>query len=417
MPAYQEAAAKGAGLFNGCYNSADTAPPAAATGIREGGQGANPAAFHNSGVRVGEWWQADAWRTTTTGAGDRQQASAAMGSRAFGRRVPCQPDEMLARTDGRDPKALTSWGHDDTRWDRGRDPLPGAGPLPDSRAPRRAFVPPPSTAVMEASLHGEALTAAEPPEPYYFATGQATTPGRSLVASGTYTPARVPAAASTPWACDGDAPQLTEVLYDAKAGIARCGHGGGLAGAGSAKPRDHLHGAAANLKPEPAPAMTPSMTPSTAGGFGGMHASATGAPQEPAAGMAAAGEPTLASLPPVVAELCRLNTQLTARGVSWEAAFQPYDYARAGVVSMSDLLRIFRESGLSPPPSLLREVCQLCALRVRVTTSLWLAACSAPAHTHAQERGIAWLPRGCSASCGPCGTPRILRAPLRPMHA
>ena len=167
--------------------------------------------------------------------------------------------------------------------------------------------------------------------------------------------------------------------------------------------------------------MTPAMTPSTAGGFGGMHASATGAPQKltqrPAAGMAAAGEPTLASLPPVVAELCRLHSQLTARGVSWEAAFQPYDYARAGVVSMSDLLRIFRESGLSPPPSLLREVCSCALLRVRVTTSFWLAACSAPAHTHAQERGIAWLPRGCSASCGPCGTPRILRAPLRPMHA
>ena len=75
------------------------------------------------------------------------------------------------------------------------------------------------------------------------------------------------------------------------------------------------------------------------------------------AGMAAVGgEAALTALPPMIAELCRLHTQLTVRGVPWEAAFAPYDASRSGVVSMSDLLRVFRESGLSPQPSLLREL-------------------------------------------------------------
>lgn len=167
--------------------------------------------YHNSGVRVGEWWEADAWRTKTTDAasgsgGDpRQQVSAASGARAFGRRAACSTAEILARTDGRDTASITSWGHEG-RWEE--------GPLPSSRVSRKAMIEPPSTTVMESTLRGDGLGHCEQQEPILSSTGGHALPPRSACNE------RAPTKVYRPWAHDDDPPDPSErqPLFDSISG-------------------------------------------------------------------------------------------------------------------------------------------------------------------------------------------------------
>lgn len=107
--------------------------------------------FRNPAVRVGEWWEADAWVNENNTGLSRSTPSAADGSRPFGRREPRNDAEDLARTNGHHTGALTSWGHA-TSWEP---------PPPENRTSRRAAVDPPSTSEMQAILRGEGHAEAE----------------------------------------------------------------------------------------------------------------------------------------------------------------------------------------------------------------------------------------------------------------
>ena len=397
MPAYMEASSKGAGLFGGCYNSAETAPSqerAHQPATHDAPPRLPASNFNNSGVRVGEWWEHDAWRLTTGLAhGDRQRASAAVGSRPFGRREPCSEAENAARTDGRNTSSLISWGHEG-RWDRGSNALPGAGPLPDSRPVRRNFIPPPSNAAALASIHGEQLTAGQH-EAMHFQTGQVTTPGRRFSKEAMCAPPATSAAQPehAPFARDDDVRAASAeahgeppLLFDAKTGVACVARGHGLA-AGPTPQAVHLHGA--QLREEEGGENNSSCNGSHRAGAGMRQAQTTTA-------VAAASHetPPPSILSPVIAEVYRLSRALADRGVAWELAFAPFDPARTGVVSLSDLLRVFRDAGLSPQPSLLREVRQ-----PRSTPSTH-ALGPLPLHPNAT--------RACT-SCGPLRTLNIIR--------
>jgi hypothetical protein len=107
--------------------------------------------FRNPAVRVGEWWEADAWINENNEGLSRSTPSAAAGSRPFGRRDPRNDAEDLARTNGHHTDALTSWGHA-ASWN--------ATP-PENKTSRRAAVDPPDTSEIQAILRGEGVAAGE----------------------------------------------------------------------------------------------------------------------------------------------------------------------------------------------------------------------------------------------------------------
>ena len=255
-------------------------------------------------------------------------------------------EELLARTDGHQTTNLTSWGHTG-RFDQ--------GPMSfTDRKSRREHLEPPSTAQIEAALHGVSLSAGEPPDPMILQAGiTACTPGRRDRAPSQFTPRSEPA---PPWAHDGNPPHPNgdEVLFDAVSGIARCARGAGkmqaagetpIKGVRTPAPLDHLrgtsfHDARTECRPPP---LTPQSSASEAANL----LAAT-----PGADGGGGGAPYAE----VVTALYGLATALSDRRLEWRAAFQPYDAAGSGVISLSDLLRVFRAQGLCPQPSLLREL-------------------------------------------------------------
>ena len=71
---------------------------------------------------------------------------------------------------------------------------------------------------------------------------------------------------------------------------------------------------------------------------------------------AAAAPPSAAAVSAALGALANLHAVLADRHTPWAAAFKPYDVRGTGCVGLSELLKVFRSCGLSPPPDTLRDL-------------------------------------------------------------
>lgn len=296
-----------------------------------------PGTFDNARVRVGEWWEEAAWTADTGGV----RPPASQGTRAFGRRDGCTSSESIARSNGHTTASITSWGHTN-RWEN--EPAP----LEPKKLMRKQHVEGPSTVAVEATLHGEGGLRPDQ-EALIFGNGTVATPHHSGRAAGAMRPAHHSATSMPPFAT-GDAPPhgTSDILYSAVTGVAKVGTHAGLGAAPADLP----------AKQQPSSLMA------LVGDVGEPTPRARPPPYDPAASTpvqrAAAPPPTPAASAAALAACAQLADVLADRHTDWFEAFRPYDAAGAGEVSPADLLRIFRNVGISPPPSMLRELPAAC---------------------------------------------------------
>ena len=293
------------------------------------------------------WQEEEAWRTSDGLGTQRHMAS--NGARPFGRTAALSEHENLARTNGHSTAHLTSWGHVRT-WDTQRTDLTS-----NDRATRRSAVPPPNTDAMRQTLKGEGL-ADGAAEPVVLMSGHAIKPG----------PQRAPVANSprrsdaVPWATidNTGAPAKEEPIFDGVSGVAL------IRGSRPTMPITTAN--AINVQPG-------SVQPITAGGPYPSEVTATPryqhTPRETfhVVGAAAAtppppppltfvgGAPSAPLSQEMLDALFGLARALEDRRQTWASAFTPYDRSGTGLVSLSDLLRVFRANGLAIQPQLLQR--------------------------------------------------------------
>lgn len=340
--------------------------------------------FQTTKVKQDGWYEEQAWLTSSGRSAERPSTTS--GSRAFGRRDQCSVDENLvrsldahpshlphcgrrrapltsctyhvrawqARTNGHNTNLITEWGHSPS-WEPGFDQ--------HERRTRRSAVPPPPTDAMVDTLRGEALYGPAA-EPMVLASGH--TMNARPLRSGE------PGARSqhAPFATDSDPPDnggAPPALFDSVTGVVRfTSHSMQRKEATQARqlqiepgsltprwdageepgPRSHLKMPRDNLAGGTLEVMAPEV----------MAPAAAPPPPPPPLPLPPPGGGAAIINPEIAAAFLQLSTALADRHTSWSAAFQAYDRAGEGVVSMSDLLRVFRAAGLSPSPSLLRSL-------------------------------------------------------------
>ena len=287
---------------------------------------ATPRAYNNTGVRVGEWWEAAAWSAENDGS----RVCAARGSRPFGQRAALNDAATLARLGGHPTSTLTSWGHQNG-WEN--DPMPA-----NDRATRRALIEPPSTAEIQAALKGKGgVPACE--ETLLFATSRLPKPPGSGKRAVTNRPEPQPVA---PFARDDTpASQQPPKLFSAVSNVQCIGEHAGLGAGLSAKPQ---RGSLVDLvgdvgEPTPRGPRRPAEAPPA---WAMAPAPPVMVPPEArAAAFAAVGE--------LAAVLADRHTDLLT-------TLRPYDLHKKGSVPLDSLMRVFRHAGLAPPPAMLRDL-------------------------------------------------------------